>query len=117
MLTGSRSTIDPKLVKLILASASPRRARPTHREPDRCATYIWIRDEALEKLGRHLGVEGQDAVERVLKIDRWRNVAVELDYPPDYEARVRRFVPDEFANREGVEIAEDGREARESLRS
>jgi len=80
-----------------------------HREPDRCATYIWIRGEALQQLMRHLEVNNQDELERRLGIDRWRKIGLAYELPPDHEERITRFVPEEFREREEFKIEQDGR--------
>lgn len=79
-----------------------------HREPDRCATYLWIDDDCLGALAERLGASDLDGVERALCIDRWRSVSVPLRATPEDADIFGRFVPDEFKAMKGVRIHDNG---------
>ena len=80
-----------------------------HQEADRCATYIWIVERALEALEARLGVKGKREVERALKIDSWAVVRAETARPADFEARARSLIPEDLLGREDAVLLEDGR--------
>ncbi len=80
------------------------------RQPDRCPTFIWLHDDALEPLAGALGVSTWHGLEEELQIDRWRFAEIETARPDGYEEMLWNFVPDEFRDRDDVVIAgEDGR--------
>lgn len=84
-----------------------------HRQPDRCPSYIWYARGMREALERHLGVEGTDAVEAALKVDRWRDVGLRDGTPEALKEHRRRLAPAELRDRPDVEVLDDGRVLRQ----
>ena len=81
----------------------------SHRQPDRCATYTWLDAGSLAVLEAHLHVQGLDAVENALRIDRWRDVGIGWEPPEDFDERICRFVPGRFRRLDAVSITPEGR--------
>jgi uroporphyrinogen decarboxylase len=79
-----------------------------HREPDRCATYLWIDDDCLRALAERLSASDLDGVEQALGIDRWRPVSVPLRAAQEDADIAHRFVPDEFKAMKDVCIHDNG---------
>jgi hypothetical protein len=90
-----------------------------HKPPDRCPTYIWINDDAMQGLVEHLGVGSSREAEEVLRIDKWHSVGSDATYPDDYVAypddyreRIVAWVPSVYRDNPGFQITGNGRVAR-----
>jgi hypothetical protein len=91
----------------------------THRPPDRCPTYIWINDDAMEGLVQHLRVRSPEEAQEVLRIDKWHAVGSDVSYPndyvsypDDYQESIKAWVPPEYRDVPGFQVTGNGRVAR-----
>lgn len=73
-----------------------------HKEPDRCPTYSWLTDGTFAQLERHFGVQGPDALEAALGIDRWRGIGLAVRGAEERDEQIQELIPDEYLRAEGV---------------
>lgn len=80
-----------------------------HRQPDRCATYIWIDKTAMDRLVEFLGVSSPEEAEEALGIDKWKGVSLRLRKPEDYRERILSLVPSQYRDNPEFYITDNGR--------
>ena len=80
-----------------------------HRQPDRCATYIWIDRAAMDRLVEFLGVSSPEEAEEALGIDKWKGVSLRLRKPEDYEEKILSLVPSQYRDNPEFYITDNGR--------
>lgn len=81
----------------------------SHRQPDRCVTYIWIDDEAMKGLMQYMKLSSPEEVEEELGIDKWKSVGVRIEVPDDYRERINTLVPSKYKNDKRYYITDEGR--------
>ena len=81
----------------------------SHSRPDRCATYIWINNDAMKGLMQYMKVNSPEEAEQKLGIDKWKSVEMKISKPNDYQKRIDSLIPSEYKDNEGYYIASDGR--------
>ena len=81
----------------------------SHRQPDRCVTYIWINDDTMKKLMQYMKVNSPEQVEEELGIDKWKSVEPKISKPNDYQKRIDSLIPSQYKDNERYYIASDGR--------
>ena len=81
----------------------------SHKQPDRCVTYIWIGDDTMKRLMQHMKASSPEEVEEELGIDKWKSVEAKISRPDDYQKRIDSLIPSEYKDNEGYYIANDGR--------
>jgi len=80
-----------------------------HKQPDRCPTYIWINDDAMMNVVDYLGAKSVQEAEEILRIDKWREIGLNVSYPDDYPARIEALVPSEYKGSSKLRILANGR--------
>lgn len=81
----------------------------SHRQPDRCPTYIWINDDALEKLVEYMGASSVEGAKEGLGIDKWQEVRLNISPPDGYQERIDSLVPSKYKNNEEFCVTSEGR--------
>ena len=81
----------------------------SHRQPDRCVTYIWIIEDTMERLLRFMKLNSSKEVVEELGIDKWKGVGLKMVRPPDYQERINALIPSEYKDNERYEITGKGR--------
>ena len=84
----------------------------SHRQPDRCPTYIWINHDAMMNVVEYLGAKSVRGAEEILKIDRWQRVRPVVTRPEDYSARIDALVPSEYRSSPEFHVTPLGRVVR-----
>ena len=84
----------------------------SHKQPDRCPTYIWIDDDAMKKLIEYLNVKSAEEAKEVLRIDKWQEIGLDISLPNEVLERINSFVPSEYKNNPEFYIMDSGRVVR-----
>jgi len=83
-----------------------------HKQPDRCPTYIWINDDAMQNVTEYLGVGSAEEAEEALGIDKWQAVGLNIAYPEECLARIEALVPPEYKDNPEFYVTQEGRVVR-----
>ena len=81
----------------------------SHKQPDRCVTYIWIDNDAMKRLMQYMKLSSSEEVKEELGIDKWIGVGAKIKKPDDYQERINSLVPFKYKNDEGYYVTSDGR--------
>jgi len=65
----------------------------SHKQPDRCVTYIWIDNDAMKRLMQYMKLSSSEEVKEELGIDKWIGVGAKIKKPDDYQERINSLVP------------------------
>ncbi len=83
-----------------------------HKQPDRCATYIWINNDSMEQLMKYLGASSAEEVEETLGIDKWKGVGLNIRRPDDYWEKINSLIPPQYRDNPEFYVTEEGRVVR-----
>ncbi|MCK4416845.1 MAG: hypothetical protein KAV99_01600 [Candidatus Latescibacteria bacterium] len=83
-----------------------------HKQPDRCVTYIWINKDTMEQLVKYLGVSSAEEAERVLGIDKWKGIGLNIRYPEEYRKKINSLIPTQYRNNPEFYLTDEGRVVR-----
>ncbi len=83
-----------------------------HREPDRVPTFIWIGNDAMDRVAEHLRSGSHAEVHERLRIDRWEAVDLETNRPPGAREQIDALVPDEYKGDKRYQVQLSGRVVR-----
>ena len=83
-----------------------------HKQPDRCVTYIWISNDTMEQLVKYLGVASAEEAERVLGIDKWKGIGLNIRYPEEYREKINSLIPTQYRNNPEFYVTDEGRVVR-----
>jgi len=83
-----------------------------HKQPDRCATYIWINDDTMDRLVKYLGVSSAEEAKEILGIDKWIGVGLNIQHPDDYWEKIDSLIPSQYKNNPEFHITDEGRVVR-----
>jgi len=97
--------------KKILRKNSRQRILTTlfHKQPGKCVTYIWIDNEAMEKLMQYMKVNSAEEVEEELDIDKWKSVELKIVKAEDYQKRINSLIPSKYKDDKKYFITSGGR--------
>jgi uroporphyrinogen decarboxylase len=101
-MTDDKKAIRENSRQRILTSFS-------HRQPDRCVTYIWINEDTMDNLRRFMGINSSREVVEELGIDKWKGVGLNQVRPDDYQERIDSLIPPEYKDAEKYQVTSRGR--------
>lgn len=84
----------------------------SHRQPDRCPTFIWINDDAMEQLKRYMRVRTEEEVKEELGIDKWKDVKLKVMRPEHYKERINSLIPSKYKSDKRYFLTDEGRVVR-----
>ena len=81
----------------------------SRKQPDRCATYIWIDEAAMKKLMQYMKAGSPEEVEEELGIDKWKDVKGKIEKPDDCQERINQLIPSKYKDDEEYRVTSEGR--------
>ena len=101
----------------------------SHKQPDRCVTYIWIDKDAMKRLMQYMRVSSSEEAKEELGIDKWLvqymkvssseeakkelgiegGVGLKVVRPDDCQERIDSLIPSEYKDNERYRATSDGR--------
>jgi len=81
----------------------------SHQKVDRCPTFIWINEDAMEKVRSYLGASSNREAKEMLGIDKWKDMHIDFSVPSRYKRQIDYFIPSQYKGDEDLYISEMGR--------